>query len=472
MEFLAVKICYFFSAGSKYTLMAFLVVFLTENGLNVAQAGQVTAVRYIVEVIGAVVLNVLTDRFKKYAKIILMIYITNSSIMILLMPWIPKVTEKAGILFSLYLVCNSLIAFFEGGIIPAIDARAMAVTKAVSEKSFIWQRIWLSIGLGSVPFITGLSKQRAKNTIVENQLIFLIITASNIFLLIGCFLLFTNENRSIKNQKNAASKVNEVTYENNDVTKATSPNEICTSDVTSMDNYGVHKDSLSRLQCNSILKSFKNWQNVITLFSYFFIGVGFVFQYSFVFLLLEEELNASSTMMGLGALIQALSEVIASKIGIAISKYLKHEFSAFAVSYFGFGLGFLSYYFVKHIAVVFAINSLIGCSYAVFLYPAANMIYRKTDNLSRGVMYAIALASLNGVGGCVAGLVGGYLFKKFKGRKTFFTGSGLFLSLGVLYCLIYFVTIANRRRKYAGNSGCNTLDKSQTENQTVNSAEI
>ena len=75
MEFLAVKICYFFSAGSKYTLMAFLVVFLTENGLNVAQAGQVTAVRYIVEVIGAVVLNVLTDRFKKYAKIILMIYL-------------------------------------------------------------------------------------------------------------------------------------------------------------------------------------------------------------------------------------------------------------------------------------------------------------------------------------------------------------------------------------------------------------
>ena len=88
MEFLAVKACYLFSVGSKYTLMAFLVVFLTGNGLNVPQAGQITTIRYSVEVIGAVVLNVLTDRFKKYAKIILMIYITNSSVMIKLMPWI------------------------------------------------------------------------------------------------------------------------------------------------------------------------------------------------------------------------------------------------------------------------------------------------------------------------------------------------------------------------------------------------
>lgn len=31
------------------------------------------------------------------------------------------------------------------------------------------------------------------------------------------------------------------------------------------------------------------------------------------------------------------------------------------------------------------------------------MIYRKIDKLSCGVMYPIALASLNGVGGCVAG---------------------------------------------------------------------
>ena len=75
---------------------------------------------------------------------------------------------------------------------------------------------------------------------------------------------------------------------------------------------GVYKDSLSRLQWNSILKSLKNWQNIITLFSYFFIGVGFVFQYSFLFLLLEEELNALSTMMGLMSLrtlTQALLEV-------------------------------------------------------------------------------------------------------------------------------------------------------------------
>lgn len=59
-----IKACYLFSAGSKYTLMAFLVVFLTENGLNVAQTGQATPVRYSVEAIGAVVLSVLTDRFK------------------------------------------------------------------------------------------------------------------------------------------------------------------------------------------------------------------------------------------------------------------------------------------------------------------------------------------------------------------------------------------------------------------------
>ena len=87
-------------------------------------------------------------------------------------------------------------------------------------------------------------------------------------------------------------------------------------------------------------------------------------------------------------------------------------------------------------------------------------------------MYAIALASLNGIGGCVAGLVGGYILKQLKGRKTLFIESGLFLSLGVLYCLIYLVAIRSRQRKYAGNSGCNTRDKSHTKNQTRNSAEI
>lgn len=81
---------------------------------------------------------------------------------------------------------------------------------------------------------------------------------------------------------------------------------------------GVYKDSLSRLQWNSILKSLKNWQNIITLFSNFFIGVGFVFQYSFIFLLLEEELNALSTMMGLGTLIQALLEVCVKDWGCNI----------------------------------------------------------------------------------------------------------------------------------------------------------
>lgn len=68
-------------------------------------------------------------------------------------------------------------------------------------------------------------------------------------------------------------------------------------------------------------------------------------------------------------------------------------------------------------------------------------------------------------------IVGGYLFKKFKERKTFFPGSGLFLSLGVLYCLIYLATITSRRRKYAGNSVYNTHYKSHTKNQTINSAE-
>ena len=183
---------------------------------------------------------------------------------------------------------------------------------------------------------------------------FLIITASDIILLIGCFFLFTNKNRSIKNKRSTARKVNEFIDEKSNVTEGISPYEICsTSDLPSVNNDEVHKDSLSQLQWNSILKSLKNWQNIKTLFSYFFIGVGFVIQYNFIFLLLEEELNASGTMIGLGALIQALSEVIASKIGIVISKYLKHEFSAFTVSYFGFGLGFLSYYFVKHITTIF-----------------------------------------------------------------------------------------------------------------------
>ena len=135
----------------------------------------------------------------------------------------------------------------------------MAVTKAVSEESFVWQRIWLSIGLESVPFITGLSRQREKNTILEKQLMFLIITASNIILLIGCFFLFTNENRSIENKKSTARKVTELIDEKNNIAKSTSPNEVCsTSDLPSMNIDGVYKDSLSRLQWNSILKSLKN----------------------------------------------------------------------------------------------------------------------------------------------------------------------------------------------------------------------
>ena len=130
---------YFFASGSKYSLLAFLVLFLTDNGLDVQKAGIITAVRYIVEVVGATGLNILTDRFKTKASIILTIFIFLESSVIFLMPWLPGFVKDLDCLYKMFLLCNAVVAFFEGGIIPAIDAQVMTVTKEVSEHGYVSQ---------------------------------------------------------------------------------------------------------------------------------------------------------------------------------------------------------------------------------------------------------------------------------------------------------------------------------------------
>ena len=410
------KASYFFASGSKYSLLAFLVLFLTDNGLDVQKAGIITAVRYIVEVVGATGLNILTDRFKTKASIILTIFIFLESSVIFLMPWLPGFVKDLDCLYKMFLLCNAVVAFFEGGIIPTIDAQVMTVTKEVSEHGYVSQRVWNSIGLGVLPFVAGLVLHKTKHSRFGNHALFLIVVASNLMLLISCFFLFKNEKKAAKDHEIKERKIRVIDWKKKD------------------ELISWHQ------QFRSIGKALKNGQNWITLFSYLSIGIGFVFQYTFVFLLLQNELHASNTVMGLGALSQAIAEALGSHIGVILAKYFCHEFFPIAIALYGFAACFFAYYFVKHIIVMFLVNILMGLSYATFIYPAANMIFKNTDKLSRGVIYAIALTLLNGVGGCFAGVLGGYLFKTYGGRKTFFSGAGMFVILGVLFTCVYLYT--------------------------------
>ena len=415
-KFIPAKASYFFASGSKYTLLAFLVLFLTDNGLDVQRAGIITAVRYAVEVVGATGLNILTDRFKTKASIILMIFIFVESSVIFVMPWLPGFVKDLDCLYKMFLLCNAVVAFFEGGIIPAIDSQVMTVTKEVSEHGYVSQRVWNSIGLGVVPFVAGLVLHKTKHSQFGNHTLFLIVVTSNLILLVSCFFLFKTEK------------------------KAAEEHEIKERELKVIDRNKSDELVSWHQQFRSIGKALKNGKNWITLFAYLSIGIGFVFQFTFVFLLLQNELHASNILMGLGALSQAMAEVLGSHIGVVLAKYFCNEFFPIAIALYGFAACFFAYYFVKHIIVMFLVNILMGLSYATFIYPAANMIFKNTDKLSRGVIYAIALTLLNGVGGCFAGILGGYLFKSYGGRKTFFIGAGMFVILGVLFTCLYLYT--------------------------------
>lgn len=423
------KLSYFFGTGSKYTLMAFMVLFLTRSGLDPQEAGYIVGTRYTVEVVGAIFSNFLADRWGK-RRFVMLASITISTIITFLMPWLADAVTENGFQssgefqqksskrkFNILLLLNTLAALFDGGICPAIDARVFRISKQISNVAYIRQRIWVSIGLGAIPFVTGaLIDQHDDES--GSKILFYVVLIVNICLMISCYYLFT-----LKHSNSLKIDI--------------SPS--CITQTNRADIKGVY-------QREELMFALKSPDVIICLLCFLLIGLGFMFQYTFVFLLLQTELTASRMTMGFLALLQAFAEVITAPLGHAFEKYFQSSFVPMMFSLFGFAISFLFYFFVRNVVLMAFTSVLVGGSFSLFMYPAANLLYKSSTENCRGTLFAISSALLNGTGGCIAGFLGGYLFRTYGGRKSFMAISGVYFGLGFVLGLFTFVRMKYRVR--------------------------
>lgn len=404
--------CYY---GAKYTLMSYLVIFFTSFGLDPQQAGVIASVRSAVQVIGSIVIGWLVD-YTRRCKLILLSAIFLAALSVLVMPFAGNVISSSNALkkdntsvnatseilnsngdknlklFWTFLSCCFVYAFSDG-IHGMVDATIMKLThiKGKGKSTYSHQRLWGSIGYGFVPLVAGLVLEQwhSKGFI---PVLYLFVALHGI-LMVSCYIMLKGNSYDTEQNEGTDSKGNQKVWKH-------------------------------------LWTSIKQMDTVVIMINSFLNGVAGVIQFGFVYLLIQEEMfNASKTIMGFSFLASSLTEAMVAPFIGKMSKCLGSPYASMALSLIGYGLTFLLYHFTKNAILVLPINLIAGITYPGFIYSAQDELYRLTHPSSLTVMFTIDRSVYSGIGGGMAGVVGGSLFKQYGGRVMY-----------LIFAVMYFVS--------------------------------
>ena len=428
--------------------MPYIIVFLASTGLDIKEAGFITGIRLVSSAICAPFWGYIADHTGK-RKLIFFILCIGTAVTIFPMPWVsnacissgPVISQNlsvnithahwnnkgyeqplfSGKLFYVMLTMVFISNIFSNPINGVVDSFVMNVVKShPREADYGKQRVYGALGFGISNFLAGfLSDHYHENSLSKYTAIFYVFLPS-ILLLIPCGLTLASQtNIEIVNEQ-------------------------------------------QRTKRELLIKTFRNFDNILFMLSTFFVGVANAVVIGYIFMLMEDEMHASRTIMGLANLVASLIEIFVFPFSSKILSLCGGAVGGIEVAIFSYFVRFIILSYIRNPWLVLP-TQLFNClSFALFWTAAVEY----TQEIAPKEIHVTMFSMLNSVYFNVAGLVGylggGVIYSTYGGRMLF-QASAYLSGIWCLVLLFYYQLIGRVRRhlsiqRQTETTSTNTLD--------------
>lgn len=316
----------------------------------------------------------------------------------------------ANTLFYVMMAMFILEQCLTGPLVSLLDSFIMnVVTSSSDPTSFGIQRVFGSIGFGVFSFLSGFTADNFDHTSLSkySPVFFLSAPLFLIMIPIGCVLL---------NQTNW------------DI--ATNKNPDDTEDPMLDDESKVEKSQLELIGI-----ALKNTRNLFFFLSVLFAGILFSVYWSFIFLLMDEKMNATKTAMGLTSLIASLSEIMMFPFSGKIINFLGSPLPGIELGILAFiaRLTLLSY--IENAWASLPVQLLHSICFALMWASAIEYVQSASSKAIYTTMFGILVSIMFGVAAVIGNMVGGILYNEFGGQALF-RGTAVFAAVWLLIMIL------------------------------------
>ena len=295
-----------------------------------------------------------------------------------------------------------LASLFDRAIPGFIDSAVMnIVSKSKREATFGKQRLFGSAGFGITSVIVGVCADHYQSQSLSSYTpaFFVFLPAILILIPVGCLLLnlHVSENTGTRH-----------------------------------DNRHVLKDVL--LTCLKL-------DNFLFLLTIAIMGIASGIMYGFLFLLMNDEMSATKTTMGLCMAAAIFAECILFPYCSKIMKTLGGPIPAIIMGVFSYCVRFILIPYVENAWLILPIQLLHCIGWALFWNAAVEHTHAISKSEISTSMFGILNGLHFGIGSLIAHMVGGILYEKYKGRMLVRGASVIYAIWS--FCMILYCYIRN-----------------------------
>ena len=412
------KLCFFFYDAAWTTYTYYLVLFLTSIGLTVKEAGVISGCRLLVSSILTPLWGYLID-YTGRRKIIYVVLCLGTALTFFPLPWVAKslrfnqtnstigdrfeITRVqnyrkifTGPLFyvMLLLVCasTSCLNTMRG----VLDSFVMnVVMTSVTAVEYGRQNLFGAVGFGISNIIAGIAVEHYDSVTLSKYTASFYVFLPASLLLIPVGLITASQMNLDINQNDMKSK---------------------------------------KKNLHMLVEIIRNIQNIVFMLSVIIVGICHNVITSFLFKLMEDQMEASKLTMGFANLAAGTAEMFVFLYAKPISKLLGGPINSIMASIFSYCIRFILLSFMKNEWLVLPTQLFHGISYALFW---VNVI-EYTDGIAPDELYTTLFSIIVNLhincGGVIGTLIGGIIYDGYGGNTLFFGIACL--------CLIWFVFMA------------------------------
>lgn len=430
-SFLPSKITYFLLDFTNGCIIPFLVPFLSSIGLNMKEIGLIAGFRFVASSIASPFWGYLADCTGK-AKYIFGILCFGATVTIFPMPWVAHTFKNSnwsvrnmtssqdydgemsngtflltnGIFSSnnLFYVMFALVfmsCFFTNSLICFVDSFVMNIVSSHNpsqDNYYGMQKLFGAIGFALSSFLAGIICDMHFETLLSTYTpAFCVFLPSALLLMPFGFKLASQ-----------------------------------TTTITESDGQEINKWKL-------FVSTFRSFDNLIFLVTAFVMGIAQSIAFSFLLKLLEDELDASKTIMGLAHLISSFSEMVIFFLSKRILKLCRGSVGCIELAVFAYAVRYLVMSYSSEKWVILPIQLLSSLSFA--LYWAAALEY--TQKIAANSIYVTVFSIINNtyynIAGVIGTVFGGLFYHRFGGRMLFRTTAYMCLGWLLIMVLYYHV---------------------------------
>ena len=317
----------------------------------------------------------------------------------------------SGALFYSTLVIVFVSNIFDVPLQGFVDSFVMNVAKSrPNNVCFGMQRVFGSVSFGVANFVAGICADHYHTPPHMSRY------TAVFYVFLPCILLLVPSGIFLLNQTHWPSSSS------------------CKDNITLGNNTDKYSDETSKSRI--FARTFRQLDNVFFILSVFLVGIASAVLLGFLFQIMEDEMNASRTTMGLAVLISCLVQVFLFPFADKIIDRLG-ALPCIEIAMLSYFVRFLLVSYLQNPWFVIPTQLFHCLGFALFWSAAIEHTQEISPKEIYVTMYSVLSSVYYGFGGVVGNIVGGVVYTHYGGRMLFRT-TGVLCGVWTAVMLVYY----------------------------------